>query len=49
MHYFPDVISSAFSVNQFFIDSADVPVGIGKQEVLKNVQTDETGKMKYKG
>ena len=48
MHYFPDVVSSAYSINPFLIDSADVAVGTGEKEKLKDVQTNKTAKIKHK-
>ena len=48
MHYFPDVVSCAFSINPFFIDLTDVLLGSGEQEELIDIQTDETAKIKHK-
>ena len=31
MHYFPDVTSCAYSINPFFVNPADLPVGTGEQ------------------
>ena len=48
LNYFPDVACCAYSINPFFIDPADVPVGTGEQEELIDIQTDETAKIKHK-
>ena len=48
LNYFPDVACCAYSINPFFIDPADVPVGTGEQEKLIDIQTDETAKTKHK-
>ena len=48
LNYFPDVACCAYSINPFFIDPADVPVGDGEQEELMDIQTDETAKIKHK-
>ena len=34
MHYFPGHTSCAYSINPFFVDPADLPVGTEKQEEL---------------
>ena len=47
LNYFPDVACYSYSINQFFIDPADVPVRTGEQELI-NIQTDETTKIKHK-
>ena len=47
MHYFSDVSSCTYSINPFFIDPADLPVGTGEQEELINIQTDEAEKIKH--
>ena len=48
MHFFSDVTSCTFSLNLFFIDLADVPVGTEKQEELIDIQTDETAKVNHR-
>ena len=48
INYFPDVAYCAYSVNPFFIDPVDVPVGTGEQEELIDIQTDEAAKIKHK-
>ena len=48
LNYFPDVAYCAYSVNLFFIDPVDVPVGTGEQEELIDIQTDEAAKIKHK-
>ena len=48
LNYFPDVACSAYSINPFFMDPADVPVGTGEQEELIDMQTDEKAKIKKK-
>ena len=48
LNYFPDVACWSYSINPFFIDPADVPVGTGEQEELIDIQTDETAKIKHK-
>ena len=48
LNYFPDVACCAYSINPFFINPADVPVGTRKQEELIDIQTDETAKIKHK-
>ena len=35
--YFPDVACCAYSINPFFIDPADVPVGTGEQQELIDI------------
>ena len=47
MHYFPDLESCAYSINPFFVDPADLPMGAGEQKRLINFQTDETAKIKH--
>ena len=47
MHYFPDHISCTYSINPFFVDPADLPVGTEKQEELIDIQTDEAAKTKH--
>ena len=48
MHYFPDVTSCICSINPFFVDPADLPVGTGKQkELIIGIQTDEAAKIKH--
>ena len=37
MHYFPDVTSCAYSINPFFFDPADIPVGTGEQKELIDI------------
>ena len=48
LNYFPIVACCAYSVNPFFIDLVDVPVGTGEQEELIEIQTDESAKIEYK-
>ena len=47
MHYFPDHISSTYSINPFFVDPAGLTVGTEKQEELIDIQTDEAAKTKH--
>ena len=46
MYDFPDVTSCAYSINLFFVDPADLPVGTGEQE-LKDIHTEEAAKIKH--
>ena len=48
MHYFAGVTSCADCINPFFVDPADLPVGIGEKEELIDIQTDEAAKIKHK-
>ena len=48
MHYFPDATSCIYSINPFFVDSADLPVGTGEQVELIDIQIDEAAKIKHK-
>ena len=48
MHYFPDVRSYAYSINPYFVDPADMPVGTGEQKKLIDIKTDEAAKIKHK-
>ena len=48
MHYFPDVTSCTYSINPFFGDPADLPVGNGEQEERIDIQTDDAAKIKHK-
>ena len=48
MHYFPNIISCAYSINPFFVDPADLPVGTGEKEELIDFLTDEAAKIKHK-
>ena len=48
MHYLSDITSCTYSLNSFFINSVDVPMGTGEQEELMNIQTDEPAKIKHK-
>ena len=48
LNYFLDVACCAYSINPFFIDPADVPVGTREQEELIDIQTDEIAKIKHK-
>ena len=41
MHYFPDVTSCDYSINPFFVDPVNLPVGTGEEEELIDIQTDE--------
>ena len=47
-YYFPDVTSCAYSINLFFVDPADLPVGTEEQEELIDIHTDEAAKIKHK-
>ena len=48
MHYFPNATSCIYSINPFFVGSADLPVGTGEQVQLIDIQTDEAAKIKHK-
>ena len=48
MHYFPDHTSCAYSINPFFVNLTDLPVGTGEQVELIEIQTDEAAKIKLK-
>ena len=48
VHYFPDATSCVDSINPFFVDSADLPVGTREQVELINIQTDKAAKIKHK-
>ena len=48
MHYFADVTSCAYCINAFFVDPADLPVGIGEEEELIDISTNEAVKIKRK-
>ena len=46
LHYFPDLVSCTYAVNPFCIDPAHLPVGIGEQEKIIDIQVDDTAKSK---
>ena len=48
MHYFSDATSWVYSINPFFVDSADLSVGTGEQIERIDIQTDEAAKIKHK-
>ena len=47
MHYFPDVTPCAYSINLFFVDPADLPLGTREEELI-DIKTDEAAKIKHK-
>ena len=46
LHYFADLVSCTYAVNPFCIDPALLPVGIGEQEKIIDIQVDDTAKSK---
>ena len=48
MHYFPDAVSCTYAVNPFCTDPALLPVGTGEQELIIDIQVDDTSKAKQK-
>ena len=48
MHYFPNIDSSPYVSNPFFLDPSVLPVGTGEQEEIIEIQSDKAAKIKHK-
>ena len=48
MHYFPNIDSSPYVSNSFFVDPSVLPVGTGEQEKIIDIQSDEAAEIKHK-
>ena len=45
MHYFPNIDSSPYVSNPFFVDPSVLPVGTGEQEEIIDIQSDEAAEI----
>ena len=48
MHYYPNIDSSPYVSNPFFVDPSVLPVGTGEQEEIIDIKSDEAAKIKHK-